>query len=38
MTPVDERPPPRSGGVQYAMGEKQGNSSRQNEEAEPKSK
>jgi len=31
-----EHEPPRSVGVQYATGEKQKNSSRKNEEAEPK--
>ena len=35
MTPVDECHPPRSV-VQYAMGEKQRNSSKKNEEAGPK--
>ena len=34
MTIKDE--PPRSGGVQYATGEEWRNSSRRNEEAEPK--
>ena len=34
MTPEDE--PPRLVGVQYATGEEQRNSSRKNEEAEPK--
>ena len=36
MTQKDE--PPRSVGVQYATGGKQINSSRKNEEAEPKEK
>ena len=36
MTVKDELP--RSGGAQYATGEEQRNSSRKNEEAEPKQK
>ena len=36
ITPEDE--PPRSVGVQYATGEEQRNSSRENEEARPKHK
>ena len=36
MTPEDE--PSRSVGVQYAIGEEQRNSSRKNEEVEPKQK